>query len=47
MMLMIMMINNTKLMLDQVPCSYEVSAISKFALLMFMSEFCCYVLLNF
>jgi len=28
-------------------CSYYVTAICKFALLMYMSEFCCYVLLNF
>jgi len=30
-----------------VPYSFQASAISKFALLMYMSEFCCYVLLNF
>jgi len=31
----------------KVLCSYLVTAICKFALLMYMSEFCCYVLLNF
>jgi len=31
----------------KVPCSYYVSAMNKFALLLCMSEFCCYVLLNF
>ena len=31
----------------KVSCSYEVSALSKFALRLYMREFCCYVLLNF
>ena len=31
----------------KVLCSYYVTAICKFALLMYMSEFCCYVMLNF
>jgi len=30
----------------KVLCSYYVTAICKFALLMYMSEFCCYVMLN-
>jgi len=30
-----------------VPCSYYVTAICKFACLMYMSEFCCYDLLSF
>ena len=31
----------------KVLCSYEVTAICKLASLMYMSEFCCYVMLNF
>jgi len=31
----------------KVLCSYYVTPICKFALLMYMSEFCCYVMLNF
>jgi len=31
----------------KVLCSYLVTAICKFALLMYMSKLCCYVLLNF
>jgi len=31
------------LFVSKVLCSYKVTAICKFALLMYMSEFCCYV----